>query len=73
MITVVIADHHPATRAGIRLDLTKSPEITLVGEAANNTQTLSVCQVHKPTVLLMGLNMPDSNALETYSAVMDTL
>ena len=67
MITVVIADHHPATRAGIALDLTKSPEITLVGEAANHAQTLFLCREHKPSILLMGLNMPDTNALETYN------
>jgi len=69
MITVIIADNHPATREGIRLHLTKSSEITLVGEASNGAQAFLLCQEHQPTVLLMDLNIPGLNPVETYKLV----
>lgn len=37
-ITVLIADDHPATRAGIRSILQETPDIQVVGEAENGFQ-----------------------------------
>ncbi len=58
IITVILADDHPVTRAGIRAMLQTAPDIQIVGEAQDGdaAQTLTA-QLH-PAILLLDLQMP---------------
>ncbi|MFF8893022.1 response regulator [Brevibacterium casei] len=58
MTTVLIADDHGAVRAGIRMLLETSPEITVVGEAADGRVAVSMAGALRPDIVLMDVRMP---------------
>ncbi|MEL7582775.1 response regulator transcription factor [Brevibacterium casei] len=58
MTTVLIADDHGAVRAGIRMVLETSPEITVVGEAADGAVAVSMAGALRPDIVLMDVRMP---------------
>jgi len=58
-ITVLIADDHPLTRAGIRATLTQAPDLIIVGEAQNGIEVQQMVAELRPRILLLDLRMPD--------------
>ncbi len=63
-IRVVLADDHPALRAGIRHILNADPGITVVGEAATGADALRLCLDLRPDVVVLDINMPDLSGIE---------
>lgn len=61
-IKVIIADDHPLVRSGIRGELSRHPEIELVGEATNGDEAWELAQELRPDVLLLDVNMPGMKA-----------
>src|SRR5690348_12196225 len=59
-ITIVIADDHHVVRAGLRLLLDAEDGFAVVGEAADADAALRSVLGHKPSVLVLDLNMPGS-------------
>lgn len=57
-ITVLLADDHPTTRAGIRAILQGTPDIQVVGEAENGFQVQGMVAELRPNILLLDLVMP---------------
>jgi DNA-binding NarL/FixJ family response regulator len=57
-ITVMLADDHPVTRAGIRTILNTAPDIQVVGEAANGFDVQEMIGELLPKILLLDLQMP---------------
>lgn len=57
-ITVILADDHPVTRAGIRAILSDTPDIQVVGEAENGFQVQEMVAELRPNILLLDLVMP---------------
>ena len=57
-ITVLLADDHPTTRAGIRTILHEAPDIQVVGEAENGFQVQEMISELQPNILLLDLVMP---------------
>jgi DNA-binding NarL/FixJ family response regulator len=57
-ITVLLADDHPTTRAGIRAILSESPDIRVIGEAENGFQVEKMVAELRPNILLLDLIMP---------------
>lgn len=57
-ITVLLADDHPTTRAGIRSILQETPDIQVVGEAENGFQVQEMVAELRPNILLLDLVMP---------------
>ncbi|MEZ7898346.1 MAG: response regulator transcription factor [Flaviflexus sp.] len=55
MIRVVLADDHPVVRAGIRAMISADPELTIVGEASDTDQAISLARELVPDVVLMDL------------------
>ena len=57
-IRVVVADHHPLIRVGLRATLTEAGGIEVAGQAADCAQALRLCERLAPDVLLVALDLP---------------
>ncbi|MGO8955982.1 MAG: response regulator [Streptosporangiaceae bacterium] len=57
-ITVLIADDHPVVRQGLAVLLEVQDDITLVGQAADGAEAVSLAVTHDPDVLLLDLKLP---------------
>ena len=71
-ITVVLADDHEVVRHGIRMVLEAEPEIEVVAEAADADAAARYVLGHRPSVLVLDLNMPGPSSLETIPTVRET-
>lgn len=63
-IRVLLADDHPAVRAGIRQFLERDPTIEVVAEAGNGEEALAQIARHRPDVVILDLRMPGLSGLE---------
>jgi two-component system, NarL family, response regulator NreC len=63
-IAIVIADDHTVMRNGLRLLLEAEPDLSVVSEAGSIQTVFSVVRSHRPTVLLLDLNMPGGSSVE---------
>jgi DNA-binding NarL/FixJ family response regulator len=57
-VRVVLADDHPMYRFGLRAVLDASPEVEVVGEAADGAELLAQVERCTPDVVLTDLSMP---------------
>jgi len=64
VIRTLIADDHPAFRAGLKLMLATSDEIEIVGEAEDGTQVVALAAELAPDVVVMDLRMPGLDGIE---------
>lgn len=63
-IRVLIADDHRVVRAGIRLLLEQTPDITVVAEAGDGKEALRLHEKFRPHVLLLDVEMPNGSGIE---------
>ena len=65
-VEVIIADDHPLAREGVRHILERDPDITVLAEAANGVELLSLLEKHKPRpdVALVDARMPQMDGVE---------
>ncbi len=68
-VQIVVVDDHALFRAGLIGLLNDIPEFTVVGEAANGQEALEVVQQTRPDVVLMDVQMPIMNGVETVEAL----
>ena len=64
-VSVVLADDHAIVRDGIRMVLESEPDIEVVAEAGTAEDAARYVLGHKPSVLVLDLNMPGESSLET--------
>lgn len=64
MITIVIADDHEMVRIGISAYLNAQPDMTIVGEATNGEEAITLALTHKPDIILMDNVMPKLTGAE---------
>lgn len=64
MIKVLIADDHAIMRKGVMQLLALAEDIDVVAEAANGQQVMEQLQQECFDVLLLDINMPDTNGVE---------
>src|SRR4051794_30306596 len=57
-ITIVLADDHAVVRSGLRLLLDQAGGLHVVSEAGDAESALRTVLGHKPSVLVLDLNMP---------------
>lgn len=63
-ISLLLADDHPVTRAGIRAILNEAPDIQVVGEAQNGQEAQELTAKFHPRILLLDLQMPGPRPAE---------
>ncbi len=62
--TIVLADDHTVVRSALRLLLDAEPGFEVVAEAGDADGALRYVRGHKPTVLILDLNMPGRASLD---------
>ncbi|WP_328768517.1 response regulator transcription factor [Streptomyces sp. NBC_00286] len=63
-ITLLIVDDHPVVRDGLRGMFESAPGFTVLGEASNGVEAVTLAQSLDPDVVLMDLRMPGGNGVE---------
>jgi DNA-binding NarL/FixJ family response regulator len=64
-IRILVADDHPIVRDGLIAVLSTQPDFEVVGDAATGPQTIQKVIDLRPDVLLLDLEMPDLDGVET--------
>ena len=63
-IRVLIADDHPAIRAGLAAVIIAEDDMMVAGQADNGEEALALYRAHRPDVVLMDLRMPVLGGVE---------
>jgi two-component system response regulator NreC len=63
-ITLVIADDHAVVRKGLRLLIDAEPGLRVVAEAGDVPDAVRLTRAHRPSVLVLDLNMPGGSSLD---------
>lgn len=63
-IRVILADDHVVVRIGIRNLLSRSTDISVIGEASNGVEAIQLVNELKPDVLLLDMEMPELDGVE---------
>ena len=71
-IRIVLADDHPVVRSGLRMLLEAENGFEVVAEAGDVDSTARYVLGHKPTVLVLDLNMPGGSSLEAIPKIAET-
>jgi two-component system response regulator NreC len=71
-ITIVLADDHAVVRAGLRMLLDAEDGMRVVAEAGDVPDAIRYTRAHRPSVLILDLNMPgaDTSSLEALPAIL---
>jgi DNA-binding NarL/FixJ family response regulator len=64
VIRVLIADDQALVRTGFRMILENSPDLEVVGEAANGTEAATLALSLEPDVVLMDVRMPEADGVQ---------
>ena len=70
-ITCLIADDHEVVREGLRLALSRSPRIRVIGEATDGASAVALTERRRPDVVIMDLRMPDMDGLEATEVIVE--
>jgi DNA-binding NarL/FixJ family response regulator len=64
VISVLLADDQPLLRRGFRMILEAEEGLTVVGEAGDGAEAISLARSCKPDVVLMDIRMPGTDGIE---------
>lgn len=64
MLTVIVIDDHPVVRAGVRMVLDATEDITVLAEGTTGAEALRLVALHHPDVLVLDVNLPDISGVE---------
>jgi DNA-binding NarL/FixJ family response regulator/tRNA A-37 threonylcarbamoyl transferase component Bud32 len=70
-VSIVLADDHAMVRSGLRALLDAEPDLCVVGEAADVDAALRETRTHRPTVVVLDLNMPGEPSLPAIPRFLD--
>jgi DNA-binding NarL/FixJ family response regulator len=70
-IRVLTVDDHPLILEGITNVLQKQPDMEVVGEASNGHDAIQAFEKFKPDVMLIDLQMPGMNGIDTIVAILE--
>jgi DNA-binding NarL/FixJ family response regulator len=72
MIRLLLVDNQSAVRRGLKMRLLLEPDIQVIGEATTGKEALTLAQSLSPDVVLMDIEMPDMDGIETTTALRAT-
>ncbi len=64
-IRILIADDHAVVRSGLRAVLEADPDLEVVGEAGDGTETLRLVETLHPDLVLLDITMPPDDGIKT--------
>ncbi|MFQ5616384.1 MAG: response regulator [Anaerolineales bacterium] len=64
-IRVLLVDDHAILREGLRMLLSRNPDIDVIGEASDGHQALEMVAHHHPDVVVMDISMAGMDGLES--------
>ena len=70
-LRILIADDHTLMRVGIKAMLHYQPDMTVIGEASNGEEAVSLAKELKPDVVIMDLMMPVLNGAEATKRMLE--
>jgi DNA-binding NarL/FixJ family response regulator len=70
-ITCLIADDHEVVREGLRLALSRTPNIRVVGEAADGEAAVLLADRRRPDIVIMDVRMGVMDGFEAASKIRD--
>jgi YesN/AraC family two-component response regulator len=68
---VLLADDQPLIRLGLRAILEEFQDVTIVGEASNGVEAVSLADECLPDVILMDVNMPKMDGIAATKRIKD--
>lgn len=68
-IRIIIADDHEVFRIGLRFSLEQHGNVEVLAEATNGEQLLSILEYKTPDIVLLDLNMPGLDGLQTLEKI----
>jgi DNA-binding NarL/FixJ family response regulator len=71
LIRILTVDDHPLILEGIANVLQKQPDMEVVGEASNGHEAIEAYGKHRPDVMLIDLQMPGMNGIDTIAAILE--
>lgn len=63
-IRILLADDHQLMRSGLRLLIERQADLSVVGEASDGREAVSLTKSLKPDVVVMDIGMPSLNGVE---------
>ena len=69
VIRTIIADDEVLAREKLRILLSAEPGIQIIAECRSGKETVSALQAHRPDLLLLDIQMPDSDGFEVLKSI----
>jgi DNA-binding NarL/FixJ family response regulator len=63
-ITVLLADHHPIMRRGLRVELEQDAQLAVIAEARSVTEAVEKAVWLRPRVAIIDMQLPDKSGVE---------
>lgn len=70
-LTIVLADDHTVVRSALRMLLEAEPDFEVVAEAGTAEDAIRYVRGHKPSVLILDLNMPGRSSLDAIPEIIE--
>ncbi|MFW5803952.1 MAG: response regulator [bacterium] len=69
--TIIIVDDHRLFRGGLKFILETINNVEVIAEASNGQECMDILKNYKPSLLLLDINMPVLNGVETTKKALD--
>ncbi len=71
LIKTMLVDDHNLFREGTRIILERESDIKVIAEAVDGIEAVNMAIIYNPDIILMDINMPNSNGLEALRKIKD--